>query len=467
MLDCVHVHVVVRQEPCSDDDACWQLPAAAARPADERCKAGEFIAMDTQDFTCPFCLELLHEPILLPCCSANYCRGCLQQMIAGGLGSCPTCRRPMPVVDANKLPVNRLVASVIAKYLPEGACRRAAEAQSDRVAAAGDTVPQSREDCNQMSIRELKGWLRTKGVSSAHCIEKYELVELAQSFFLSGKTPVATLHTDPGGPQVGVGQSPPPPTGNQQSDPGQWSARRRAPLVFDALSEDEDEGVDWEADGAAFLDPRTVMSSAPTVRPAAATFEQEDRSRPSSVADYSATQAGDDTHEILHPSVSTIAEPCVVERAVPTAPAGTSSSSTSTFFSPIGDRPSSTYGFSNPAIPNSCATIGDGSDSEVAVEEGNQFLVEGSVKTLKEFLRAHAVAADGDWQTLIEKAELRNFALAVYERWQADMVRSATTPQCSGADSTEDNKAKGCGSCLSVLLSKLRNRGEQSEIGDE
>jgi len=144
--------------------------------------------MDTQDFTCPFCLELLHEPILLPCCSANYCRGCLQQMIAGGLGSCPTCRRPMPVVDANKLPVNRLVASVIAKYLPEGAYRRAAEAQSDRAAAAGDCrggdtqrdsapkpqqlpgdiAPQSREDCDQMSIRELKAWLRTKGMPNEH-----------------------------------------------------------------------------------------------------------------------------------------------------------------------------------------------------------------------------------------------------------------------------------------------------------
>jgi hypothetical protein len=166
--------------------------------------AGE--QLDQSDFTCPFCLDILHEPVLLPCCSANFCRGCLQEMISGGLGSCPTCRRPMPVVDARKLPVNRLVASVIDKYLPEGARRRAAEAKADRAAAAtrdqhpsqqpatspmavaadrgATVVPHSREECERMSVRELKAWLRTTGVSSAHCIEKYELVHLAQSFFL-------------------------------------------------------------------------------------------------------------------------------------------------------------------------------------------------------------------------------------------------------------------------------------------
>ena len=50
--------------------------------------------LDRSDFTCPFCLDILHEPVLLPCCSANFCRPCLQEMIDGGLGSCPTCRKP-------------------------------------------------------------------------------------------------------------------------------------------------------------------------------------------------------------------------------------------------------------------------------------------------------------------------------------------------------------------------------------
>ena len=303
------------------------------------------------------------------------------------------------------------------------------------------------------------------GVSSAHCIEKYELVELAQSFFLPGTTAVATPRTHTSGP-LGVGQ--PPPIGEQQSDPGQLPARgrvQRAPLVFDALSEDEDDGGDWEADGAAFLHPRTVVPSAPTVLATAATFEQEDSARPSSIAAHSVAHsvahAGDDTQEIPRPPVSAAAEPSVAERGVPTAPAGTLVGSSEVF---TGDRPSSTYCVSNPAAIS--ATIADGSDSEATVEEGNHFLVEGSVKTLKEFLRAHAT--DGDWQTLVEKAELREFALAVYERRQADIVRSVTTPQYSGTDSMEDDRAKGCGSCcMTALLRKLRNGGERSEIADE
>ena len=296
-------------------------------------------------------------------------------------------------------------------------------------------------------------------MSSAHCIEKYELVELAQSFFLPGTTAVATPRTDTSGP-LGVGQ--PPPIGEQQSDPGQLSAGgrvQRAPLVFDALSEDEDDGGGWEADGAAFLHPRTVVPSAPTVLATAATFEQEDSARPSSIAAHSVAHAGDDTQEIPRPPVSAVAEPSVAERGVPTAPAGALVGSSEVF---TGDRPSSTYCVSNPAAISAAI----GSDSEAAVEEGNHFLVEGSVKTLKEFLRAHAT--DGDWQTLVEKPELRDFALAVYERRQADIARSVTTPQYSGTDSMEDNRAKGCGSCcMTALLRKLRNGGERSEIADE
>eukprot|EP01043_Picozoa_sp_COSAG02_P027776 COSAG02_NODE_1651_length_11496_cov_9.620460_10_plen_449_part_00 len=448
--------------------------------------------MDTQDFTCPFCLELLHEPILLPCCSANYCRDCLQQMIVGGLGSCPTCRRPMPVVDANKLPVNRLVASVISKYLPEGAHRRAAEVNSDRARAptsgtqqdhdppqqpppADTRAPHNREACNQMSIRELKAWLRTKGVSSAHCIEKFELVELAQSFFLSSMPPdVVTPHTEPL-PHVSVEPEPEPESEPQpqpqlqpqpQSGPDQRVARRRAPLVFDALSEDEDEDVDvdeddgkdarGEIDGGVSLHASSVTPSLPTVLAGAAAFEQEDGARPSSVATHTATSADEDAQAELP-------EPPVAESAAVAALVGSSASPSGLF---TGDRPSSTYGFSNSAIPNSRTTSRD--DVEAVVEEGNQFLVEGSVKVLKEFLRAHATAADGDWQTLVEKADLRNFALVVYERREADTMASANPQPCSAMDyGMGDDGSNGCGSCMIGLLRKLRGRGEPSEAADE
>jgi hypothetical protein len=231
----------------------------------------------------------------------------------------------------------------------------------------------------------------------------------------------------------------------------------RAPLVFDALSEDEDEdpGEDGtrEGDGSVLFHAR-VTPSLPAVFATATTFEQEDGARPSLVTTRTAPHADEDVEFA----------PSIAESAVAAAPVGSSAAPSGLL---TGDRPSSAYSFSNPVITNNRSATGD--TVEEVSQEGNQFLVEGSVKVLKDFLRAHATAADGDWQTLVEKADLRNFALATYERREADTVVSGNAEQCSDdmEDGVEDDGSKGCGGCMDGLLRKLRRRADPYEAADE
>ena len=428
--------------------------------------------LDRSDFTCPFCLDILHEPVLLPCCSANFCRPCLQEMIDGGLGSCPTCRKPMPVVDARRLPVNRLVASVIDKYLPEGARRRAAEATEDRAAAVArdqpaqpaapvapaaapaaadrgaSAVPHSREECEQMSVRELKAWLRTTGVSSVHCIEKYELVHLAQSFFLesaevSGGSSPAAAEASAGAPPDQQNQpaaTAPEPDSRSRSSSGMQrgffdtpTARavsapepepapeppqpQRAPLVFGALSDDDDDDYGDDPDGStSTAGGYSFAHRAAAPAPAAAAAEA---SPPLVVF------GGSDAFEQegnAPPPVETFANPVAQDTlpdnrgAAPSPPLPTAAWTGLTgdrmvrftspspasalhvrphlqFLNTPGSIQASTYCSATGAA--SAATTGLEGEIEMVIDDGDQFLVDGSVKVLKEYLRNSAKPGDG------------------------------------------------------------------------
>ncbi|XP_062405249.1 myeloid-associated differentiation marker homolog [Sardina pilchardus] len=67
------------------------------------------MVLDIQDFNCPICLELLEDPITIPC-GHSYCQGCLWEYWVGNNDSetvsCPQCREsftPMPILGKNIL----------------------------------------------------------------------------------------------------------------------------------------------------------------------------------------------------------------------------------------------------------------------------------------------------------------------------------------------------------------------------
>lgn len=53
------------------------------------------MADDDEDYslTCPICLELLTNPVMLPCCQQTYCKRCLR-LALNNSGKCPLCRAP-------------------------------------------------------------------------------------------------------------------------------------------------------------------------------------------------------------------------------------------------------------------------------------------------------------------------------------------------------------------------------------
>uniref|UniRef100_U3II33 RING-type domain-containing protein n=1 Tax=Anas platyrhynchos platyrhynchos TaxID=8840 RepID=U3II33_ANAPP len=82
--------------------------------------------------TCAVCLSLFEEPVTLPLCSHNFCRGCVLECLAsaqhqqrgpgpgpgGGRVPCPLCRKlsPLPRGGAAALPVNTTLAEVVKLY---------------------------------------------------------------------------------------------------------------------------------------------------------------------------------------------------------------------------------------------------------------------------------------------------------------------------------------------------------------
>ena len=85
----------------------------------------------------------------------------------------------------DSLPVNRLIAALIDKYLPQQ--KRPPPDKTESTPASGEPllIPQSQADCEKVRPAALKKWLNGQGISTAGIIERHELVDLARSMFLA------------------------------------------------------------------------------------------------------------------------------------------------------------------------------------------------------------------------------------------------------------------------------------------
>ncbi|KAM7168133.1 uncharacterized protein RBU57_006316 [Macrochelys suwanniensis] len=86
--------------------------------------------------TCAVCLGLFEDPVTLPLCSHNFCKGCVRECLASGEPgplpspragqgqrfSCPLCRKPCPLPRGGyaALPVNTTLAEVVKLYRAGG-----------------------------------------------------------------------------------------------------------------------------------------------------------------------------------------------------------------------------------------------------------------------------------------------------------------------------------------------------------
>ncbi|XP_048856939.1 E3 ubiquitin-protein ligase TRIM47-like isoform X4 [Brienomyrus brachyistius] len=94
------------------------------------------VAVDVNEFSCAICLDLLKDPVTIPC-GHSYCmsciKNCLDQEDHAGVYSCPQCRQtfiPRPVLNRNTM-----LAEVVEKLKKT---RLQAAAPADQYAGPGD-----------------------------------------------------------------------------------------------------------------------------------------------------------------------------------------------------------------------------------------------------------------------------------------------------------------------------------------
>jgi hypothetical protein len=76
--------------------------------------------MDNPGFECPICLDLLSNPISLPC-GHNFCYGCKKDFTILGTKKCPVCRREYPKTHYQ---VNNMIIHLISRFYPKYHCEK-------------------------------------------------------------------------------------------------------------------------------------------------------------------------------------------------------------------------------------------------------------------------------------------------------------------------------------------------------
>ena len=71
--------------------------------------------MENINFECPICLDLLANPISLPC-GHNFCYSCKKDFSIMGTKKCPVCRRDFPKTNYNE---NNLIIHLITRFYPK------------------------------------------------------------------------------------------------------------------------------------------------------------------------------------------------------------------------------------------------------------------------------------------------------------------------------------------------------------
>jgi Lon protease-like protein len=120
--------------PMAPEEAMRDSTAANSEQSLARPAAREAPTADS--FTCPLCLDFIHQPIGLHCCGSSFCLGCIRSSLRSS-PSCPLCRKPCYLNLQTARP-NIFLSNALAALFPEETAERKA-AEAANAATAGAT----------------------------------------------------------------------------------------------------------------------------------------------------------------------------------------------------------------------------------------------------------------------------------------------------------------------------------------
>jgi Zinc finger, C3HC4 type (RING finger) len=85
------------------------------------------LKMDYPNFECPICLDLIKDPISLPC-GHNFCISCMQGFSYVHMPKCPVCRRSVPRLNYR---VNGLLESFALSFNSQSPLKKHKEASTN------------------------------------------------------------------------------------------------------------------------------------------------------------------------------------------------------------------------------------------------------------------------------------------------------------------------------------------------
>jgi len=142
-----------RQYECNDEST-GDASGSAIHFSDNGSEKPQSIESLENELTCPICLDLFHEPVLLPC-SHSLCAACVERILASQNGAaednaivfrCPTCRK---IVASNDGSFPNLQRNLPLQNIVEGYRRAASSVVANR--AVGSSY-----DCGNSSGEESR-----------------------------------------------------------------------------------------------------------------------------------------------------------------------------------------------------------------------------------------------------------------------------------------------------------------------
>lgn len=102
---------------------------------------------------CPITLNLLEDPITVPCCGLTFSRAPFIEIFAYGHKKCPNCHFQLNTFNPTSAQINCVINNVLSLLIPKAKAIAKAKAKAKRKDANVEGVEFGKRDSRKMSIK--------------------------------------------------------------------------------------------------------------------------------------------------------------------------------------------------------------------------------------------------------------------------------------------------------------------------